>query len=1024
MATPLQQYPIKLSDIKTIFGGNAIIKLGDYYTNNVSGFTTGIFGLPATGTIIKFSNFLGKTKGVIVNTIYTTIRITSTVINPTLTQVTGSTTNYYYKFLHYGPSNTYTVSNYTEYTLTFSYAVYASILVVGGGGGGGCSVGSGGGGGGIVYMVTPSLYTFPKGTYKIRVGAGGMPMLSTNNDSSINGTTSIIFDSLNNALISALGGGRGNGQSNNYPNNIASRSGGSGAGGCRWSNNGGSGTQTTSTLISTISKTYGFGFSGGPGNNNNPFESGGGGGAGANGIRLNGGNAKLINITGNNEYYAAGGGGCSNNGGLGYGGQGSTGVYLGGIGSYTNGGDAIDNTGSGGGGGLSGGGTGSAGIIIIAFNKNQLSSTTPERQYPPKNFNAASIETTSTSDLSTILPTTFYKEILTIDPYTNGYGIGTYNIYSSSSWASNATKKFLFNYITDDADAHFGVSGTYNAPNGTYGGSNYIINGYKGDWIIIKLPYKIILTKFIFYQYQYANTSPKTWKCYVSNNGINFTELTEVNELTGAIYTNKYTEKILPSYFDIPYLYIGWTFGSINLLLGTATNLQIGEIQLFGKDDISTSFSNVWIKNGINIYNNTIGNIGIGTTNPNQYKLNVIGDINASSFSSNGYNLDLIYNKNVSNLLYTITSNITENTYPPTIFNSYTDYNRISGDIPNIRPSNPYKEILTYDFGDYIIYSSDRFNNASTSNLFTAINTDVVEYGYNYDINGYYISSKGSYIQNNYYGDWIIIKLSTSIILTKFSFTQLQGATNIGCPSLWRCYGSIDGIIFSVIPEASNEFIPLISDNYVSGIYTKIITNTLNISYRYIGFVINKLIGSLSIFNRLIFTDLKLYGREITSITPIYTTSNQIMTNPNILKKFGFTCSITTAVTINSSNFFKYDINLTNYISTQNLNGSSEPYRIFKITVFKNSGYFGTINNDIPDILSYEIYMSNKLVSGSLSNETSGINICAIGYPINYKLDKIMPTSIFLMNSTNFNYISIIASSNINVRCIITDLLN
>ena len=172
------------------------------------------------------------------------------------------------------------------------------------------------------------------------------------------------------------------------------------------------------------------------------------------------------------------------------------------------------------------------------------------------------------------------------------------------------------------------------------------------------------------------------------------------------------------------------------------------------------------------------------------------------------------------------------------------------------------------------------------------------------------------------------------------------------------------------------------------------------------------------------FVELELYGKELTSITPIYTTSNQVMTNPNILKKFGFMCSISTSVTINSSNFYKFDIDLTKYTSIQYLDGTTEPYRIFKINIFKNSAYFGAINNDIPDILSYEIYMSNKLVSGSLSNETSGINICAIGYPINYKLDKIMPTSIFLMNSTNFNYISIIASSNINVRCIITDLLN
>ena len=150
------------------------------------------------------------------------------------------------------------------------------------------------------------------------------------------------------------------------------------------------------------------------------------------------------------------------------------------------------------------------------------------------------------------------------------------------------------------------------------------------------------------------------------------------------------------------------------------------------------------------------------------------------------------------------------------------------------------------------------------------------------------------------------------------------------------------------------------------------------------------------------------------------------MANPNILKKFGFMCSIITPVIINSITYYKFDIDLTKYTSTQNLYETTEPYRIFKITVFKNSAYFSAINNDIPDILSYEIYMSYKASNGgNLSNEISGINICAIGYPINYKLDKIMPTSIFLMNNSDFNYISTISTtSNINVRCIISDLLN
>jgi hypothetical protein len=50
----------------------------------------------------------------------------------------------------------------------------------------------------------------------------------------------------------------------------------------------------------------------------------------------------------------------------------------------------------------------------------------------------------------------------------------------------------------NDGDAHFAVSGTYSSPNGNYGGSHYIVSGYNGDWIIVELPYQIILSRFRF----------------------------------------------------------------------------------------------------------------------------------------------------------------------------------------------------------------------------------------------------------------------------------------------------------------------------------------------------------------------------------------------------------------------------------------------------------------------------------------------------------------------------------------------
>jgi len=52
---------------------------------------------------------------------------------------------------------------------------------------------------------------------------------------------------------------------------------------------------------------------------------------------------------------------------------------------------------------------------------------------------------------------------------------------------------------------------------------------------------------------------------------------------------------------------------------------------------IATASSSVWTTSGTNIYNNNTNNVGIGTTNPSAYKLQVIGTIGASGDISASY---------------------------------------------------------------------------------------------------------------------------------------------------------------------------------------------------------------------------------------------------------------------------------------------------------------------------------------------------------------------------------------------------
>ncbi len=64
-----------------------------------------------------------------------------------------------------------------------------------------------------------------------------------------------------------------------------------------------------------------------------------------------------------------------------------------------------------------------------------------------------------------------------------------------------------------------------------------------------------------------------------------------------------------------------------------------------------------------------------------------------------------------------------------------------------------------------------------------------------------YTAPSGTYdktdnnIVNEYYGDWLIMKLQNPIIITKFRF-YLRPLFTYRSPGLWKCYGSNDGNIY------------------------------------------------------------------------------------------------------------------------------------------------------------------------------------------------------------------------------------
>ena len=171
------------------------------------------------------------------------------------------------------------------------------------------------------------------------------------------------------------------------------------------------------------------------------------------------------------------------------------------------------------------------------------------------------------------------------------------------------------------------------------------------------------------------------------------------------------------------------------------------------------------------------------------------------------------------------------------------------------------------------------------------------------------------------------------------------------------------------------------------------------------------------------------------NLKPIYASSNAVKDiiineTPQVNKKSAFYCLTNNVIYINGGNtpYYAYHIDLRNYTKTGYIqigSGSGDTYRIFTIKAFFGSSYFQKLTNGIPDICEYTIYMSNKANAGG-SGTIAGINIQAIGVPINPNLKNSVNNNLFILRSgvADFNYISIVSTSSADIRVFVEDLLN
>jgi hypothetical protein len=356
---------------------------------------------------------------------------------------------------------------------------------------------------------------------------------------------------------------------------------------------------------------------------------------------------------------------------------------------------------------------------------------------------------------------------------------------------------------------------------------------------------------------------------------------------------------------------------------------------------------------------NQNGGGGNGNQNQNQNQ----GGGTESSISTNNnwiyeWNIrDLQLSKYAEIALIQIANNNADYTeerqYPPKLFNTFEDQIQTSNDIFNIAPIPYYKETITlnttditYGSGKYEIYSSSingttAFRKRDLFNYNTILDTGGPFATNQYTPpNGFYTNTD-KYIENGYYGDWLIIKLPNPIILTKFTFIR-RTANSDRAPGLWRCYGSVDGITFTEIKEASNDINSLAQSNYINAIYEKTLTK-FNTPYLYIGWTINKLCGVSSNSTLINMLEIQIFGREkITRIKQRLTEEREYP--PKLYNTFtNEETSSGEIINIKPTTYFKETITL----NTSGITYGSGTYQIFYSSTITGSRLKLLFNKDL-----------------------------------------------------------------------------
>lgn len=674
-------------------------------------------------------------------------------------------------------------------------------------------------------------------------------------------------------------------------------------------------------------------------------------------IAGNGGNGFISSITSENKEYGGGGGGgtwdhptSGSNGGDGKAGGGNGGRERGRLATA-----GIKNTGGGGGGG--GGGTernganGGSGIVIIKTKPKSIRITNTENiankyiELELANSNRSIIDSISSLkcywNTQKILQNvsserlyphpnaraTSFKKINGISPEIyeingNDYGNGTYTVkFSSQFYTDSNSPHYVFakGSFTPENNATWGVNNYsyYTDENGNvieqgrYNGTEDLTgDNYKGDWVSIEMPVKIIPTKIIFsgvlYNTIYLNRLPRNYRLYGSNNGTDWDIIINENlEIDNTNFTETYNnidniayeKKILSSkaYNN---------FALVVNKIGAHTLLAIGDLDIYGCEINYQSNSivgeSIWKTILYDQYDNNIeleNNIELKQENLIYTSLN--NNITAYNyfeyilFSEERLYPPYSVRNNIDNFTFNIENNIYGNgTYTIT----WSSLN-----VPTASPLNTFIENK-----EYAMWESNAYTNNGIS--LTQIPSRATYNGNNYII-------------SDYKGDWIKINLPYKILLSRF-IIGMAGAslidninhTNINYfPHDFKIYGSNDNtnwnlIIHKTINRLDLNYIYNNSNNSYSALNYKINDNerlTKFEMYSYYALVVNKTGGA----GYLLISSWQLYGKEKNQLLLTRPTNIPIKHNikfSQLVKVYRDDIDFTNNVTINNVKFSDY----------------------------------------------------------------------------------------------------------------------